>query len=175
MKDFLLQVHYPVILVKRDDDSTYNITQITTDLGDNTTWNIPLFVWDSNSQEVHLIWFLKDGTFCSNDHFKLDSQQIYIFNHKALSFLRVYYSDALIKELMTLDSRLIDESTQLSLFYDRMEQEFCLITDPDCFGVQNFDDEDPLSTQLLRTFIKKSRGRVSPFIVQYIWKRVRSK
>jgi hypothetical protein len=122
MTDFFMKSRYPVITFFLKDGK-YGANQHSPDQKDNTTWNVPLLVWDAKTQKVNPIWILNDSSICTNDGFELNPQNTYIFNYGAYSFARVRYSPELFNRLLLMNSNLIDTPTQLGLYYDQMDED----------------------------------------------------
>jgi hypothetical protein len=115
----------------------------------NSTWNIPVFLYDLNTQQERVYWLLRDGGICppNNSNFKKNL----IFNHQAKGFYRVNYSTDLLGEILQTNLSQLDELTQLGLVQDAIAL------------------DNPLARDLLYKLMKDSNGLVSSELATYVF------
>ncbi|KAI6177824.1 putative aminopeptidase-2 [Aphelenchoides bicaudatus] len=155
LNDFFLRPHYPVVDISIKNNK-YTFHQHSSNPNDK--WNLPIFVFDPRIQKSQLIWLLGDSSVCSSNGFKLDPSVNYVFNYRGFSYARIRPSDVLVKALLSLNTSKIDQVTQLSLYYDRLDQDV---------EMNVGENTNWLSTQMLKKFLQdgKAIGGASPFIV----------
>jgi aminopeptidase N len=120
MRDFLTQLHYPIVSVDIQGDS-YTLTQKSS--SDNgTLWRIPLFLWDVGAQQEIQGFLLPDGTTCPQASFSASS--LLLFNHKSTTYARFRYSEAIWQQIMSIDlGTAIDQHTLLGVLLDAIDEE----------------------------------------------------
>lgn len=97
MLDLFNQPGYPILSIS----STYSQHSPM-----NSTWNIPMFLYDLNTQQERVYWLLRDGGICppNSSNFKKNL----IFNHQAKGFYHVNYSTDLLGEILQTNLSQLD-------------------------------------------------------------------
>lgn len=116
-KDFVLPwfrnvISTPTIHINYTETNGYSLTA-------QNNIHVPLFVYDITNKKEHLIWLLKNGTFCYPNKFELNNQDVYLFNNegKGVNF-QLYFGLAWRR----MWQNKIDENISLKSKYVMLEQ-----------------------------------------------------
>ncbi|KAI6212969.1 Aminopeptidase N [Aphelenchoides besseyi] len=155
MTDFLLQPNYPLVTIHYNESEGYTFEQQSSmGWNDTTTWNIPLFVLNVNTQKVHTLWLLKSGEICSS--IDLNSTDTYIFNYRGLTFARVLYDEVIwTTKFLNVDWTQVDDASPIALIVDRFEEE-------------SWTQKDSLAKQLINKIVDDFDALINPYLVSIV-------
>jgi aminopeptidase N len=114
--DFLTQPYYPVVTIEVSEElpafTQHSINSTRTD-----RWNIPLFVWDSDSNKKQVYWLLRNGSLCYPSGVKEPTIGL-IYNYEGRTFAQIQYSSTYWEDLVQLNYSNVDEQTIFGLLMD---------------------------------------------------------
>lgn len=114
LRDYLTNLYFPILRIGVDSNQRVTFEQIQIDPSQNASWNIPLFIWDSEKNEKYVSVIFEDGAMCGKNNWKPGT----IFNYKAYSFAVIQYTTYYWEYLLKLDYTKVDEQTILGLLMD---------------------------------------------------------
>ncbi|CAD5205760.1 unnamed protein product [Bursaphelenchus okinawaensis] len=150
--DYFLQTGIPQININLTSTKEYELTQLLFE--NSTTWNVPVFILDLDTNKEHVMWLLKDGGMCHTEHFALKPEGRYMFNNDAKTFANFDIDDILWKRVYVHD-----KYTQLSV-----HNQYYLL-----HYLSTIKKQYPVANGLIHKTVKANKGKTYPVTLGFLW------